>query len=491
MSDDPKSDTTPGPGTPVAAPTAKATPPAGIGGSGPTDRPATTDAAPAAKPGAETSKPGSDASKPGAPAVKPPAEPAKPSVPTTRPADPAAKAGAAGAKAPGTETKSVETKGTAEPPRPTAAPAKAPAKAAGGRGVPGWLWLIAIVALLIAAGYLTRPLWSQPLGAYVRGLFPAPAEDARVAGLDQRLATVEKALADRRADAPASDAVRTLQGEAADTRGELKALNERLAAAEAVVAALRDAPPLPSAGGGDTVGDAVEARLRRLEAAARPEAIRDVERRLGELSAAVSGLAAVEGRLASVEAAAQTAGRASAATAATVLALDRLAEAVTAQRPFTGELADLRRAAGDDAELAAAADALAPHAGGGVPTFAQLFARFPDVARVASQADTARAGDRWLDRAVNEVTSLVTVRRMGEAAVADGGTDAALALTERTLLDGDLRSAVGALRTLPAPAADRPEVVAWIADAEARLVADEALSRLRLRTIAHLAERKG
>jgi hypothetical protein len=111
-----------------------------------------------------------------------------------------------------------------------------------------------------------------------------------------------------------------------------------------------------------------------------------------------------------------------------------------------------------------------------VQSVAALRQSFAPVANAIVQAANATGGDNLIDRATDNLMRLVTVRPVGDDVRGDGA-DARVARAEAALDKGDLAGAVselGQLEGRPAEAA-----AAWLAQAKARLGADQAVAQLR------------
>jgi hypothetical protein len=240
--------------------------------------------------------------------------------------------------------------------------------------------------------------------------------------------------------------------EAPDT-ARLDDLDRRLAAIEA----------MPSDGAASTA--ALTAKLSQLERqiAAQPVTGSDPGLK-AELDAALARLAEAEA------AAADRAAKAEAAEAMSVrdAALRALQEAVAGGKPFEAELTAL-----DDAELSGV---LGPMAETGVPTLATLQAEFPDAARTALQtARNISTDDGWSARLVDFLAVQTGARSLTPQ---EGDTAGAiLSRAEFALSEGRVEDSLTELRGLD-PAVQVP-FEAWVAKANAFLVADTALSATR------------
>jgi hypothetical protein len=339
---------------------------------------------------------------------------------------------------------------------PDAAPVRPPLAA---RLLP-WLPLAAAVVLLAAA-----PFWAPPLARLLPWSAPQPApsaDPALAAGLD-RLEQKLGALTERQA--ALEPQVTRLAARPVDT-GAASALQEQAAA----MRLLAD-------------------RLTQLEQ--RPSAPAPVDN-ARELAALTSELRQLGDRLGTLET------RAAAATAATglaaertdqalLLALGRVREALAAQRPFAAELATLQRLSRDRPEVNASLPALAAAAPKGVASVPVLARRFSqEVAPAVMREASVPQSDSWSDRLLGKLGSLVSIRRVGDSAIASGDpVEAALARAEAALAAGDLAASIAAAESLPERAL--PPAQAWLAEARGRLAATQAVASLDDALAARLA----
>jgi hypothetical protein len=309
-----------------------------------------------------------------------------------------------------------------------------------------------------------------------------------------RLAAVEKraqALEEKLAAAPAAP-------------DDMAALDARVAALEGGVAGIHDALSQPPA---DDGGAALEARVAALEAAApaadqAPVVVPDtmapdtmaLEQRLAALETRL-GSGALAGDIAQFDArtdelaasvgAAESASQALAlrvqaveqqvgerGTAALIIALAQLREAVAGDAPFPTALAAARHLAEGRTEIEALLAELERLAVAGAPTNATLSAAFPALVDAVLKASPA-AEAPWYERALARLRGVVTVRRVG-ADVAGDDPEARVARAEAALAASDLATAVAEMEPLTAT----PEVAAWLEGARARLAQDALAARL-------------
>ena len=349
--------------------------------------------------------------------------------------------------------------------------------------------LTGFLLVIVAAGaaYLSWPGWGPALPGWLRaGLAPVmeagrnPGLTSRLSGLEARLASLETALAATRKSFTERSRTQALKPWAetaalnrriAALRKELTALGadaaQRLAALESrpVAAPLPvAATPRPTASAGADAATAVALARLRADNRRLGDSVARLARRLAMLTAAprAGGLSAAEGAL--------------------MLAVGQLREALRGPAPFARELAVVRTLAGRDPVVADAMAALAPRADRGIPGRVMLRARFDRVARDIAQAALAPEGADWIDRTLQRLARLVTVRRVGVPAAGASGAGARLARAELRLAAGDLAGAVTALDGLTGAPADAART--WRDDASARIKADDAVAALTARAIA-------
>jgi len=172
-------------------------------------------------------------------------------------------------------------------------------------------------------------------------------------------------------------------------------------------------------------------------------------------------------RTESAERGIQELAHAQAASQALLLAVGQLREAVNRGDDFAAELAAVRRLLPDAEALEGLGD------GAAIARRDQLLQRFPALVRdVLDQENEARARG-WWNAILAHVQKVIRVRRI------DGkGNDAEAVLgrTEAALEKNDWDQAVAEMRGLSGPFARTADE--WMKQAEARLKADRALSRL-------------
>lgn len=283
--------------------------------------------------------------------------------------------------------------------------------------------------------------------------------------------TAEPETADPMAEMNAS--LEGLEAMQARLRQQVEALAPRVDALERATAQLQEsinALPAEEASNAQQVSQELLDRVSRLES---------------QSANAISLAQQVRSLEGSVAVARDTAGK----LAATVLAVGQLTQAASGSGPFVRPLAVVRGLGGDDPAMAQAAASLEKYAATGVPTVSMLRSVFPQMANAVVKATPVVVGEDWSDRVLNQIASLVSVRKTGDAALAGGGVDGTLARAKNALMAGDLQTAVTAIESLPAPSA--APAASWLQQAHARLEVDQALASLEQQAISRLKPVEG
>jgi hypothetical protein len=343
-----------------------------------------------------------------------------------------------------------------------------------------------LLAVLGGIAYAAWPFWSPYVVRYVQSIRPDAPTDPRFDDLAGRVAALEEAPRDEAASG--GDAVAELERARAEIGDQIAALLERVDGLEKGLEGVRamvKATGLPgeAADARKSLDELTEriAKLEETEAATRVN--EGLVRFEAEKDRLTRSLADVAQRVEGLEERSQAAG-ASPSARAVVLAAGQLREALRTSTPFAEELAALRKAAGDQPDLAQLASDLTPHAATGIPMLATLMERFDAAARQAVAAERRFAGDGWLAAAANRLASLVTIRRTA-VEDADTTTEAAIARAEAALQGGDLAGAVKALEGLEGAAAEA--MGDWLKQARQRLLAERAMAVLHVHAVSLIA----
>lgn len=248
--------------------------------------------------------------------------------------------------------------------------------------------------------------------------------------------------------------------------------SEGLAALEARLAALEASAEGDAGSADSTVMRRLDALEDSLEAQGDTEALAAFE---AVAAAARADVATLASRVAGLEAALQARTREAGHMVTRSLAAGRLLVAASSGGSFAVELAALRERAAGDSELLAILDALQPLAQSRVPTAAALRSVFPAIAADVARAAGGAHDGGWVSETLAELKSIVTVRRI-RGDLPPESVDARLLVAERALEAGDLAAAAGEVAAYRSVAS--PAVVSWLEDAEQRLVVDRLLARL-------------
>ena len=358
-----------------------------------------------------------------------------------------------------------------------------------------WAAGVAAIVVIAGAGIYAWPLLTARFGLQTDTRAGAAANSAvapnesalremagRIAGLEDalkslrsgRLAQLESASGEAALELPRIVS-RLDAAEQALAAGKSEAASGSTAATDALIAALKN-----------TVADlrsVVTARIDGLDtrvsglASGAADGMTGAARLRTENDRLKTALATMSLRLESLEAAASRPAPAAEPVrgSALVLAVGQLREALGKPGPFPATLDSLRAVGGNDPVVTSALQVLAPLAATGVATKNRLIVTFDVAAAGAARAALAPAGSGWIDRTVQRLASVVTIRREG-ADVEGDSAQAVLARAEARLAVGDLEGASTTLAGLTAePAA---AMAAWRDSAASRIAADGALDRL-------------
>ncbi|MBT3333887.1 MAG: hypothetical protein HN394_20475, partial [Rhodospirillaceae bacterium] len=353
-------------------------------------------------------------------------------------------------------------------------------KSGSGRGI---LWLLAVLIIIGGGLYVSWPTLQPRL----LGLLPQATTEAATEAASQAVAALEalRALDHRVAQLEAANArfeevVATLKETIDDYSTQiadlakgigdsdvLAGMGGKLAALEQTLAQLGQQAGESGAAAMLALSaevDAMKARLAeqnvasgQAEAAATQD---DIIALKVENKALRESLGALEARMAQLEDAMQQSAQARQKVGAgegLVLAMGQLRQSVLAGRPYEQNLVAVTALVGDDAALQQATKTLVPWSEEGVVTLRALSDQFPAMARAVLQADPAGAGGFWR-RTLHRITSLVTIRRVGE--VEGGDVDAVLARAERRLASGELAAAADLVAALDGPPGEAAQ--AWL-----------------------------
>jgi hypothetical protein len=301
----------------------------------------------------------------------------------------------------------------------------------------------------------------------------ASREDARASREDAR-ASREDALASKQIDIAARfEAIETVVGSGAAMR-RLEAVEAGLRAADQLVAAAgdanRDAERLAAAH-----AEALDAKLATFEGDLKSvqDKLAAAERDFGEIL--TSRLGAVEANVGELQ-------KIDRSPEKFFLAALQLRDLIRTANPFAREVAAAQALAGPKAELLAALKVLAADADHGVATVAELRHDFttlvaPRLAAVAAANRQSVAAQAW-----GWVQSQFTAASAGAA----GDRNAAVVtLATRSLDQGQLEAAVHQLLLLE----DEAALVAaeWLKNASVRLAADKAIATIMSQALEQLA----
>lgn len=345
------------------------------------------------------------------------------------------------------------------------------------RSASGFASALSIVALLVGAAALAEPWWGPQLPGWPNGASvpAASVSGASAPAADPALRAQVQQLADRIGRLEQRPASAAPAGDSAGLDAAISQLTQRLDSLEKRPAATGADAAAGTAALADRLGG-LEQRLTALGGGAK--AAQDLGKEIE----------ALKQQIASVGQTVETRRDSGMAAQALVLAAGQLRATLAAGQPFQQDLQSVRALGIGDAGVTQPLDAVAPFAAKGIPTQAQITDRFrplaSDIVRAAERGD----GANWIDSVTGKLSTLVTVRRQG-GGVVGSSADAIVARAEAALGENNLGKAVEELSALQGAGAGA--AAAWLADAKARLAADQAARALTQRAIALLTAASG
>jgi len=367
-----------------------------------------------------------------------------------------------------------------QPEKPSPPPPPPPPPEPDPKGLSGTLWTALALIVVLGGGFATKSLWLPLVVDYLPRLDSAGEDKAQA----DRIAGLERELKSLRTSGAVID----------DLEKQRSRLNESLSE---LMARLSDVE-----GKLDDVGKMTEATAPSPDSAGTAESLQRLSERVAGLAKSGESLDTVLQRLTKLEQAiadqekpgaavvAMTKQETTKQAAAQALALTigNLRESLKSGQPFARALAAVQRLGGEEPDVKRVAVTLAPFAADGIPTLETLRLDYAGVARAIAEAMPV-AGDGLVEKTLNRIKSLVTVRRVdGDgASMTDGGPapDRQLAGVRRSLEQGELEKAVNTLAALDGPALAAAEP--WLKKARARLDADAMIATLNGLAVSLLA----
>ncbi|MFL7902330.1 COG4223 family protein [Azospirillum argentinense] len=351
----------------------------------------------------------------------------------------------------------------------------------------GFATAVSLIALLVGAAALSQPWWGPRVPGWPTAGGPAaPSAAAPAPQPDPALRNQIQQLSERLAKLEQRPAAAPTEGNAAASGIDQQTLDNAVGQLTARIQQLEERPQAAAPAAPAEPDPRVAQLTEQLgQVQQRVEAVGNEAQAAGQIRQEVDAL---KQELAAVNQAVETRRDAATAAQTLVLAAGQLRSALAAGQPFQQELQAVRAVASGDAQVTQPLEAVAGYAAKGVPTQPQLTDRFSAMASDIVRADNQGEGNDWVEQVTGKIATLVTVRRSGGDAVGDGAS-AVVARAEAALQAGNLGGAVKELEALKGPAA---QVAApWIADAKARLAANEAGQQLTNRAIGLLSQSAG
>ncbi|WP_152415202.1 uroporphyrinogen-III synthase [Caenispirillum salinarum] len=344
---------------------------------------------------------------------------------------------------------------------------------------------VGVVIVALGVAYGSMPYWRDSIPAAYQGFLPAyPQADQRLTEVQAENEALRGQVTDLQARlSDLSSQIGNLQSRVSEVADRPAAaaelppdVTQRLADMESQLQVLSNLDPQALeqvAAAGEAAGQEVQALRQELE-----------EIRRGTADA--STVLAMQERLDRVQGMAQQMASRQDTALAFVLTAAQLRQAVDQGNPYEAELRTVRAIADEMPKVSLPDDGvLTAHAETGIPTREMLGERFDrlsaDIIRAAAAPDDAPA---WVQKTVQRVMGLVTVRRTDGEAVGDSAP-AVVARADSALNAGNLQAALNELSKLEGEAAAAAQ--GWIDAARARLAAEDVVSDLTSEALARFA----
>lgn len=166
-----------------------------------------------------------------------------------------------------------------------------------------------------------------------------------------------------------------------------------------------------------------------------------------------------------------------------VVIIGQLRDAILTGRAYTGELANLRQVK-TEALPPSALEVVEKFAASGVSKVEQLAELLAQLAPEAVRAERFEKYPQWWTRMLDRLSSLITIRRVGEVEGQDA--QAIIARAEQRLKAGDISAAAGEMAQLSGAAAEAVEP--WVKAAANRVAVERALSEMQSAALSALAQ---
>jgi hypothetical protein len=374
-----------------------------------------------------------------------------------------------------------------------------------------FLWVLLFVVVVGCGSYATKSLW----GPYVINYWPQlksmaggqPPEDLlmdRIDQLEEEIVQVRKS----------GEAIADLESARGRLNKTFEGVMARILELEKKIDNVRGmkkatTPPTDAVSTNETL-QRLNSRMNELEKS--DEKARDVMERLNNLEQGVAErgfsvsssaeelsqiMTDISQRIGTLESGtAQSVSRGANVTVAKqkaraqtlVLAVGHLRETLRSSDPFVQSLKALKVLGSDDPDIMRGLKELAPFAQTGILTIDMLRRDYDAVAKkIRAAAPKVASGEMAksaLGKAIDQVTSLVSIRKMGS----EGTERIAISPVDTAMVQLDQDNLGGAIATLsalygPEAAAAAP----WLVKAQGRLIAETTLSKLHVVVISILA----
>jgi len=338
------------------------------------------------------------------------------------------------------------------------------------------------IAIFAGALYATAPFWYDELKPYLPAALKDPFNDPRIVAVAKRAGSVEQL---KRAQASDTEAIQKLGEDRTKTSQQLDVLMKRLDKQDQSLKLMRKMiqATIPPSNAVNTKNSLSRLSDKLSHLGTNKQALEKMLGRIAKLEKDEKEIARITKRLNKLETSGPSALDVATGASAAVLAVNQLRDALRRPIPFAKELNMAKRLSEDNQDMLKAIAVLEPLSSKGVLTLAILRTQFQQTAEAVVKAANMGMERTWMDRVMNRLKGLITIRRTGEE---DASTpDALMVRAEESLEIEDLNGALELLGKLSGKPADAAK--AWALQAQARVNAERALATLHVQAVALLA----
>ena len=341
------------------------------------------------------------------------------------------------------------------------------------------------IAILAGALYATTPFWYDEIKQYLSAALKNPFDDPRIVAVAKRAGSVEQL---KKAQANDTAAIQKLDEDRSKIYQQLKVLIKHLDEQDQSLKSMHKMIQaiVPPSDVVDTKNSLSRLSDKLSHLGENKQALEKMLGRIVKLEKDKKEIAHITKRLKKLETSGPRTMDVVTGTSATVLVVNQLRDALRHPTPFAKEFNMAKRLSEDNQDMLKAIAVLEPLSAKGVPTLDVLRSQFQQTAEAVVRAANMGTEKTWMDRVMNRLKGLITIRRTGEEGAST--PDAIIVRVEESLDVGNLDAALKSLRQLSGKPVEAAK--AWIKKAQSRVNAERALATLHVQAVALLVPQK-